>query len=245
MRGHGHRQPQRERLDRGEDGRRAAADLRAGRDRPAEGDRAGGRRQGRRRWLADGGGGRRRALHRRRRRALPPDAAAARGLRLRQRHGRGVRTGGVAAHGRRGDPGRMRPRLDLPQLQPQPRRPRDAERHDAGGARARRRSGAGLRRRRRPLRRRRRRGRGDLRRQDRPDPGPRPGPPVSERALRRRREVHRALHYRPGAEGRGRHDDLLEDRPQLHQAQDRRDRRPGRVREVRPPVLQPAPGPRL
>ncbi|MGH1559651.1 hypothetical protein ACRAWD_22190 [Caulobacter segnis] len=41
LRGHGHRQPQRERLDRGEDGRSEAADLRSRRDEPSEGHRAG------------------------------------------------------------------------------------------------------------------------------------------------------------------------------------------------------------
>ncbi len=48
-----------------------------------------------------------------------------------------------------------------------------------------------------------------------------------------------------GAEEERRLDRLLEDRPQLHQAQDRRARRPGRVREVRPPVLQRPLRPRL
>jgi hypothetical protein len=40
-------------------------------------------------------------------------------------------------------------------------------------------------------------------------------------------------------------DRLLEDRPQLHQAQDRRAGRPGRLREERPLLHQPAAGPRL
>ncbi len=70
-------------------------------------------------------------------------------------------------------------------------------------------------------------------------------PSSSGREVRRRREIHRPLRHRPGAEGGRRLDRLLEDRPQLHQAQDRRDRRAGRVREVRPPVLQPAARARL
>ena len=91
-------------------------------------------------------------------------------------------------------------------------------------ARAWRRPGARLRRRRRPLRRGGRRGRGDLRRQDRPDAGPRP----------RRRCIQDATFVvdvkstglfatDPVLQGERRQDRLLEDRPQLHQAQDRRD----------------------
>ena len=41
------------------------------------------------------------------------------------------------------------------------------------------------------------------------------------------------------------HHRLLEDRPQLHQAQDRRTGRPGRLREERPLLLQPGAGPGL
>ena len=59
--------------------------------------------------------------------------------------------------------------------------------------------GARLRRRRRPLRRGRQRGRGDLRRQGRRDAGARHLGAASERDLRRRREIDRPVHDRPGA----------------------------------------------
>ena len=126
VRRHGHRQPQRERLDRREDGRPAAADLRPRRDRPGEGDGA------ERRGQAEAGRQphpcRRRdgALHRRRRLPLPAYPAAEGGLRLRQRHRRGLRSRRPAADGRRGDRDGLRPRLDLPALQSQPGRHRDA-----------------------------------------------------------------------------------------------------------------------
>ena len=57
----------------------------------------------------------------------------------------------------------------------------------------------GFRRRRRPLRRGRQRGRGDLRRQGRRDAGARHLGPAPGRDLRRRREIDRPVHDRPGA----------------------------------------------
>jgi hypothetical protein len=63
--------------------------------------------------------------------------------------------------------------------------------------------------------------------------------------LHRRRQVHRPFHHRSGAQGERRQHCLLEDGPQLYQAQDRRTGRPGRVREVRPLLLQRADRPRL
>ena len=94
--------------------------------------------------------------------------------RLRQRHGGRLRAGTARRARRRGRPARLRPRLHLSALQPEPRRPAHAARDGGGGEGDRRRRRARLRRRRRPLRRRRQRGPGDLRRQDRRHAGARP-----------------------------------------------------------------------
>ena len=133
LRGHGHRQPQRERLDRREDGRPAAADLRPRRDGPAEGDRA----------RAASSSRRAAARYALRRRTSPsatsPTSPTApkltRPLKVVAACGNGT-AGAFApealeAMGVRGDPDGLRARLHLPQLQPQPRRPRDAARHGA------------------------------------------------------------------------------------------------------------------
>ncbi len=96
----------------------------------------------------------------------------------------------------------------------------------------------GLRRRWRPLRRGRQRGRGDLRRQGRRHAGARHVEPAQERDLRGRRQIDRAVPYRPGAQGERRQGRLLEDRPLLHQAPRQRARRARRLREVRPLLLQ-------
>ena len=53
------------------------------------------------------------------------------------------------------------------------------------------------------------------------------------------------LRHRPDLGRQWLHHGLLEDRSLLHQAQERRTGRPGRVREIRPLLPQPAAGPRL
>ena len=112
-------------------------------------------------------------------------------------------------------------------------------------ARARRRSRPRLRRRRRPLRRGRQRGRRDLRRQGRRDARPRHRRAQQGRAVRRRREIDRAIPHRSRAERARRQNLVLEDRPLLHQALQPRDRRAGRLREVGAFLLQPAARPGL
>ncbi len=64
------------------------------------------------------------------------------------------------------------------------------------------------------------------------DARPRHRRPQSGRAVRRRREVDRAVPHRSRAEGARRQDAVLEDRALLHQALQPRDRRAGRLREV-------------
>ena len=63
--------------------------------------------------------------------------------------------------------------------------------------------------------------------------------------VRRRREIDRPVHDRPGADQERRQDRLLEDRAFLHQAARQRDRRHRRLREVRPFLFQQAVRPRL
>ena len=69
--------------------------------------------------------------------------------------------------------------------------------------------------------------------------------PAQERAVRRRREIDRAVRDRSGADQERRQGRLLEDRPFLHEAPRQRDRRARRLREVRPFLLQQAVRPRL
>ena len=199
VRRHGHGLAQRQRLDRREDGRQPPAHLRARRDDAAEGHRARrALRCARRRLLSF----RRefpRALHRRPDQPAEAQAQAQGRLRLRQRHRRRVRAARAGGDRLRGDPARLRARPHLPALQSQHRRHEDAARHGRRGARAQGRRGARLRRRRRPLRRGRQRGRGDLRRQGRRDAGARHLRAAEGRDLRRRREVDRPVHDRPGA----------------------------------------------
>ena len=123
-------------------------------------------------------------------------------VRLRQRHRRRIRAAGAGGGRLRGGAARLRARPHLPEIQSEYRRHEDAARHarrgagEQGGCRAR------LRRRRRPLRRGRQRGRGDLRRQGRRHAGARHLGAAQERAVRRRREVDRAVHDRSGAASR-------------------------------------------
>ena len=164
---------QRQRLDRREDGRQPAADLRPRRDDAAEGDRArrGVQAAGRRlvSFRREFPG----ALHRRPDQAAEAQAQAEGGLRLRQRHGGRVRAAGAGGDRLRGGAARLRARPHVPEIQSQSRRHGDAARHarrgvaHQGGRRAR------LRRRRRPLRRGRQSRRGDFRRQGRRDAGAR------------------------------------------------------------------------
>ena len=164
---------QRQRLDRREDGRQPAADLRSRRDDAAEGDRARRRVQAARRRLVSFRREFSGALHRRSHQAAEAQAQAEGGLRLRQRHRRRVRAAGAGGDRLRGGAARLRARSHLPEIQSQSRRHGDAPRHarrgvaHQGGCRAR------LRRRRRPLRRGRRSRRGDFRRQGRRDAGAR------------------------------------------------------------------------
>ena len=65
------------------------------------------------------------------------------------------------------------------------------------------------------------------------------------RAVRRRRQIDRAVRHRSGAEPAGRQGGLLEDRPLLHEAPHPRARRAGGLREVGPLLLQSADRPRL
>ena len=69
--------------------------------------------------------------------------------------------------------------------------------------------------------------------------------PHHERRVRRRREVDRPLHDRPGAAGERRQDALLEDRPLLHEALHLRAEGARRLREVRPLLLPAAARARL
>ena len=119
-----------------------------------EGDRAG------RRWARNAPGGAYVAVPDMRETYLaggdqgPQAVAADQGGRgLRQRHGRRLRARSAAPHRRRGDRHGHRAGLHLPQIQSQSRRPAHAARHGRCGEGAGRRSLPGLRRRRRPLRR--------------------------------------------------------------------------------------------
>ena len=140
---------------------------------------------------------------------------------------------------------RLRARPYLPELQSQYRGHEDAARHARRSVAHEGGRGARLRRRRRPLRCRRQRGRRDFRRQGRRDARARHGGAAQGRDLRRRREVDRPVHDRPGAAAARRQDRLLEDRPFLHQAAGQRAWRACGLREVRPLLLQPAARPRL
>ena len=246
VRGHGHRQPQRERLDRREDGRRAAADLRPGRDRPAEGDRADRRvaqkRPAARSTQVEGVAER-----------YIADAAArcrlTRPIRVVCACGNGT-AGAFAPEALRrmgAEVIEMDCELDwtFPNYNPNP----EDTRCSHAMTRAVREHGAdlalGF------------DGDGDrcgvvddageeifadkiglmLARDLAPDhPGAKFVVDVKSTGL---------FATDPVLKARGRVDRLLEDRPQLHQAQDRRDRRAGRVREVRPLLLQPAARARL
>ena len=134
LRRHGHRLAQRQRLDRREDGRQPAADLRPGRDDAPEGDRAGRaiRPQGRRRLRVRGEFPR--PLHRRSHQAAEAQAQAQGGGRLRQRHRRRLRAANPAGGRLRGGAARLRSRPHLPALQSQHRRHEDAARHARRGA---------------------------------------------------------------------------------------------------------------
>ena len=72
-----------------------------------------------------------RALHRGAHRPSQAEAQAQGGGGLRQRHRRRLGAAGAGGHRLRGCPARLRPRLHLPALQPQPRRHEDAARHRA------------------------------------------------------------------------------------------------------------------
>ena len=172
-RGDGHGQPQRQRLDRHQDGLPAAAHLRPRRDDRAQGDRA-------RRRVRDGPGGalrvrarHGRALHQGADRPAQTQAQAEGRGGLRQRHGRRLCAPDAGGDRLRGGAARLRARLHLPALQPQPRRHEDAARHGAAVRAHKADVGLRLRRRRRPLRRGRQRGPRDLRRQGRRDAGAR------------------------------------------------------------------------
>ena len=119
-RGDGHGQPQRQRLDRHQDGHEPPADVRAGRDDRAEGDRARRRRRAGRRRPLHLRARHRRTLHRRPDRPAQAEAPPQGGVRLRQRHGRRLRAAGAGGARLRGGAARLRPRLHLPALQPEP-----------------------------------------------------------------------------------------------------------------------------
>ena len=140
----------------------------------------------------------------------------------------------------RGGAARLRARLHLPALQPQPRRHEDAARHERCGDGAQGRRRLRLRWRRRPLRRGRQRGARDLRRQGRRHAGARYLRAASRRRVRRRREIDGALHHRSRAPAQRREDALLEDRPLLHEALHARAEGAGGFREVGPLLLPAA-----
>ena len=180
LRRHGDGLPQRQWLDRREDGRATPAHLRAGRDDPSQGHRA--RRQvrpARRRRLSFRGefSG---PLYRRPHRPAQARAPAQGGGGVRQRHRRRVRAAGARSDRLRSGAARLHPRPFVPALQSQSRRHGDAARDPRRGAGEPRRCRPRLRRRRRPLRRGRRRGRGDLRRQGRRHAGARHVEPASK-----------------------------------------------------------------
>ena len=185
------------------------------------------------------------ALHRRPDGAAAPHPQDQGGGRLRQRHRRRLRAAGDRGARRRRGAARHRARLQFPALQSQPRRPRDAARHQQGGARQQGRHRPRLRRRRRPLRRHRQSGSRDLRRQGRRHARARPLGAPPEQHLRRRREIDRPVPDRSGARQERRQDGLLEDRAFLHQAPRQRAVGDRRLREVGPLFLQSADRPRL
>ena len=245
MRGDGDRLPQRQRLDRREDGRRSPAHLRPGRDEPAQGDCARGALRAARRRLLHLRRELPGPLHRRSHQAPEAQEPPQGRLRLRQRHRRRVCAAGARRRRLRGLPARLRARPHLPQIQSQHRRHEDAARDARRGVARQGGRGARFRRRRRPLRRRRQRGRGNFRRQGGRDARARHLRATQGRDFRRRCEVDRPVHDRPGAARERRQGRLLEDRPLLHEAPRQRDRRDGGLREIRPLLLQPAARPRL
>ena len=107
-RGDGHRQPQRQRLDRHQDGPQPPAHLRSGGDDGAQEDRARGRLQRPRRRSLRVRARHGRALCRGSRRPAEAQAPPPRGVRLRQRHGGRLRPQGAGGHRLRGDPARLR-----------------------------------------------------------------------------------------------------------------------------------------
>ena len=127
------------------------------------------------------------------------EAQAQGGRGLRQRHGRRLGAEGAGGHRLRGGPARLRARLHLSALQPEPRRHEDAARHRRRGARAQGRCRLRLRRRRRPLR------RGRQRRGTRSSPTRSAScwraisRPARASRVRRRREIDRPVHDRSGA----------------------------------------------
>ena len=133
LRGDGDGLAQRQRLDRREDGRQPPAHLRPGRDDAAQGDRARRPlRHARRRLVCV-----RREfpgpLHRRPHQAAEAQAPPQGGVRLRQRHRRGVRAEGARSGRLRGRAARLRARPHLPEIQSQHRRHEDAARHARRG----------------------------------------------------------------------------------------------------------------
>ncbi len=112
---HGDGQPQRQRLDRHQDGHGAAAHLRAGGDRRAARHRAGGafRAESRRAVSLCGRSGR--ALYRRPDEPAETQAPHQDRVRVRQRHGGGVRAAGAGGRGLRGCAAEYRPGLEFPQ----------------------------------------------------------------------------------------------------------------------------------
>ena len=157
-------------------------------------------------------------LHRRPDEAAETEAPHQGGRGLRQRHRRRVCAESAGGDRLRGDPARLRARSHLPEIQSEPGRHGDAARDARRGAAAQGGCGSGLRRRRRPLRRGRQYRRGDFCRQGRRDAGAAHLVAAQGRAVRRRCEIDRPVRHRSGAAEAGREDDLLEDRPLLHEA---------------------------
>ena len=136
LRRHGHGLAQRQRLDRRQDGRQPAADLRSRRDDAAEGDRAQRRVQEQGRRLLSVPREFPGALHRRPHQSPETQAQAEGRGRLRQRHRGRVRAAGDGGDRLRGDPARHRARSYLPEIQSESRRHGDAARDPRRGARS-------------------------------------------------------------------------------------------------------------
>ena len=225
-RGDGDREPQRQWLDRHQDGHGASAHLRPGRDDRAEAHRA-------RRPLRKTHPGGSYHFHARYARALyrrPRQPRAASSARSRPWSACGNGTAGafapqaLARLGLRGGAAGHRSRLQLSRTTIRtPKTWRCCTPWLRCGEGERRGCGPWLRRRRRPLRRGRRRGQRDFRRQDRRDAGARSLGRARERAFRGRREIDRPVRHRSGAAGERRTHGLLENRPLLYQAPHPRD----------------------